>query len=616
MTRRERREETMRRHLERLERRIEVLDILDQRLFWSRWTVIAAGVLTAILLHCMIGPWSSALAMSVFLLACVVLGRCYRSVNCALIRHRAMHSIKAGHLARITLSWDLLPSSQIDQTRKSHAFSQDLNLTGPRSLHHLMDTSTSVGGSERLRVWLEMESKEPADVAWKQESVKELVRLTMFRDRLSLEGATIHKGGGRWNASVLEAWLDSNRSLPAIGHTLVILASLSLINIVLVCFHFLGTLPPFWIASFAAYLLYYGSLYFYSKVRDIHGLYLDATQLDEALAALKSVFSFLECYKSHRRPRIEELLERFRISKRNPSHYIGHLNALTVLLKLSNFDVLYTISNAILPWDLLLTYLLGVMKVRIGEELPAWLDTLYSVEALSSIASFSYLNPEAVFPELWDGDSGRGVVLETKCIAHPLLPASTRVANDFAIGHLDTGVLITGSNMSGKSTFLRTVGINLCLAYVGAPVIATAFKATYFRIFTCINTQDSVTHGISYFYSEVKRLKELLSKMDDRCAQPMFFLIDEIFRGTNNRERLIGSTAYLKAVMGKSHVGLVATHDLELADLVDTIPHIRNLHFCEEVNSRHLVFDYRLRPGPCPTTNALRIMAMEGLPID
>ncbi|MFL5704773.1 MAG: MutS-related protein, partial [Ktedonobacteraceae bacterium] len=164
--------------------------------------------------------------------------------------------------------------------------------------------------------------------------------------------------------------------------------------------------------------------------------------------------------------------------------------------------------------------------------------------------------------------------------------------------------------------FLRTLGVNLCLAYAGGPVNASTFQTSLFRIYTCIKVSDSVTDGYSYFYAEVRRLKALLSELERPSDFPLFFLIDEIFKGTNNRERLIGSSAYIHALVGKNCMGAISTHDLELVKLADTQPEIKNYHFREEVIDGQMVFDYILRPGPCPTTNALKIMQLEGLPIE
>ncbi|MDP3595812.1 MAG: MutS family DNA mismatch repair protein, partial [Nitrospirota bacterium] len=200
-------------------------------------------------------------------------------------------------------------------------------------------------------------------------------------------------------------------------------------------------------------------------------------------------------------------------------------------------------------------------------------------------------------------------------LGHPLIPHAARVANDFSLQGLGQVLLVTGSNMSGKSTFLRTVGINICLAQAGAPVCASHFEWTWVRVVCCIRVDDSLDEGLSFFYAEVKRLKTLLDATMDRSHAPVLFLIDEIFKGTNNRERLIGSRSFITALSQSHGFGMVTTHDLELTDLDKTVPGLRNAHFQETVAAGALQFDYQLRSGPCPTTNALRIMELEGLPV-
>jgi len=176
--------------------------------------------------------------------------------------------------------------------------------------------------------------------------------------------------------------------------------------------------------------------------------------------------------------------------------------------------------------------------------------------------------------------------------------------------------MITGSNMSGKSTFLKTLGINLSLAFAGGPVCADHLETSPLRLFACIKVGDSVTDGFSFFYAEVKRLKTLLEELRNEQAFPLFFLIDEIFKGTNNRERLIGSRAYIRALVGQKGFGAISTHDLELTALAEAFPQIHNYHFREEVVDGKMVFDYKIHSGPCPTTNALKIMQLAGLPVE
>jgi DNA mismatch repair ATPase MutS len=227
------------------------------------------------------------------------------------------------------------------------------------------------------------------------------------------------------------------------------------------------------------------------------------------------------------------------------------------------------------------------------------------------------LNPGYVFPEfISDGQDEDRSILTSIGLGHPLIPANRKICNDFTLHKSGETYIITGSNMSGKSSFLKAVGVNLCLAYAGGPVNAESFHTDLFRVFTCIKINDSIVDGFSFFYAEVRRLKALLDELQENHPFPLLFLIDEIFKGTNNRERLVGSRSYIRSLIGRKGAGLIATHDLDLIKLADRFPDIINSHFREEVIDGKMVFDYKLRPGPCPTTNALKIMQMEGLPVD
>jgi DNA mismatch repair ATPase MutS len=270
--------------------------------------------------------------------------------------------------------------------------------------------------------------------------------------------------------------------------------------------------------------------------------------------------------------------------------------------------------NTLMPWGLFFSYVLDQLRAALARRAPVWLDTWYELEALSALANFAYLNPDCTFPQLHTSPAEPGFAAHG--IAHPLLATADKVRNDFTFAQLGSIVILTGSNMAGKSTFLKALGVNLALAYAGGVVDAHQLDTILFRLFTCIKVSDSVTNGVSYFYAEVQRLKALLTVLETPHPLPLFFAIDEIFRGTNNRERLLGSRAYIHALINQRGVGLIATHDLELVKLADTLPAIRNYHFRDDIVAGRMVFDYLLRPGPSPTTNALKIMHSAGLPID
>jgi DNA mismatch repair ATPase MutS len=264
-----------------------------------------------------------------------------------------------------------------------------------------------------------------------------------------------------------------------------------------------------------------------------------------------------------------------------------------------------------MPWDLYFAQKLSSYKQDLAPHLSKWVDHFYKLEAFSSMANFSWLNPHYRFAL---PDTNAKKPFEATSLGHPLIPEKQKVTNDVAIQAKGDILLITGSNMAGKSTFLRTMGINLAMCFSGAPVNAERLSAIPFRLFSSINVSDSLDDGLSHFYAEVKRLRELLNLLEDNHPTPVFFMVDEIYRGTNNRERLRGSEAFLKNVAGKNGVGLVSTHDLELAQLENSISQLSNWHFEETIEGGKMSFEYKLKPGPCPTTNALKIMEMEGLP--
>jgi DNA mismatch repair ATPase MutS len=325
---------------------------------------------------------------------------------------------------------------------------------------------------------------------------------------------------------------------------------------------------------------------------------------------------YLETHRYSGTPRLAKLCTPFWRAARRPSAALKQIIRIAGAAGVQQSNLLGFLVNALVPWDLYFAHRLNQYKTTIKADLPVWIDTWYDLEALSALANFGALHPDYVFPDVLPvTTSSAQPVLRACSLGHPLLPPEDCVCNDFTFAHLGEIALITGSNMSGKSTFLRTLGVNLCLAYAGAPVNATALQTRLLRLFTCIKVSDSVTDGISYFYAEVRRLKALLHACEAEEPIPLCFLIDEIFRGTNNRERLIGSRAYIYALARGHGVGIISTHDLELVTLADTVPGIRNYHFREEVHDGRMIFDYQLRPGPCPTTNALQIMQMEGLPI-
>jgi hypothetical protein len=360
------------------------------------------------------------------------------------------------------------------------------------------------------------------------------------------------------------------------------------------------------------------SLGWYMSTKKNRGtLQVDSSYVLTAFGQLQVIFEYLEKYPYGKQETLKRFCEPFfRKEDSRPSVLLRQLSGISRLTMFENADVLGLLINAIVPLDIYAAYFLEKYRARVVTLLPEWLEVWYELEALCSLANFAYLNPEYTMPKFLGEKQvqDQQVLFRARGMGHPLLPAGKKVLNDYTMEKQGALMLITGSNMAGKSTFLRTLGVNLCLAYAGAPVDARSLETILFELYGCIKVTDSVTDGYSYFYAEVRRLRGLLRRLEGGTRYPVFFMIDEIFKGTNNRERLIGSTAYIHALAGKNCVGAVSTHDLDLVKLADSLPQIRNYHFREDVANGKMVFAYKLREGPCPTTNALKIMEMEGLP--
>jgi hypothetical protein len=602
--------EFFQRYVARVERRISHLSGISGNYSWGRLAILVVGVPGSYVAFQFGGDLPGWIAIGAFVLLFSVVAHYHGRIDRSVRRHRLWLRIKRAHAARITHDWEGIPRHRDFQDDDLHPFERDLNLTGERSIHHLIDTAVSNEGSARLRAWLVNRIPDPEATLERQAIVRELAPRSSFRDRLVLKGMLIARDPTeRWEGEHLIGWLDSS-ILPSLKPFLTLVSGLAAVNVVLAVLYYLGLLPLLWPYGL---LLYIGVYLFRRKGFDT--LFEDAVHLEMRLSQIRAVFLFLEEYSYHRTPRLGALCAPFRSGDRKPSRLLRSVTKIAWGASFQRNPLTQILLNVAFPWDLYFAHRLNLAKREIRAELPVWLECWYELEALCSLANFADLNPGSTFPDIM-ATGEEGDLFQATAIGHPLLPAASRVANDFRVGPMGEIAFITGSNMSGKSTFLRTLGVNLSLAFAGGPVCAVGLRTVPLRMYTCINVTDSVNDGISYFYAEVRRLRGLLDELRSGHPFPLFFLIDEIFRGTNNRERLIGSRSYIHALAGGHGTGLVSTHDLELIHLADQIPLIRNYHFRESISNGRMVFDFQLRHGPSPTTNALAIMRLEGLPVE
>ncbi|MEZ4866418.1 MAG: hypothetical protein R3C14_34185 [Caldilineaceae bacterium] len=622
---------SLKRQLARYQRRIDELRPRSNRYSWIRVVIFSAGVILSIIALFTISLWLfwGGLAITALLFGLAV--HAHRQIDDSLQRLLVWQQLRREHLARAQLEWATMPTPRQVEPRYAHPFEADLDLVGPRSLHRLLDTTVTQAGSDRLRAWLTAPTPPLTTISARQALVRELIPRTLLRDKLTLYGrlmmlpataapTTAQAATGPtsgWCADALLAWLQQHPPVNALRGWLYGLSGLALINWILLGAYWLGWVGPFWEVTLALYALL--QLWHARLLGDV---FQEAAALQDELARLAVVFRQIERYDYAKAPLLGELCAPVCRPDHQPSQHLRRIAQIVAATAVQGNPVVALLLNAPAPWALYFAWRLSECKMAIATEIPVWLELWYELEALSALATFAYLNPAATFPHLMDAATREGSeglaaapIFQIQGLGHPLLPEEGKVRNDFTVDHLGEVMILTGSNMSGKSTFLRALGVNLALAYAGSVVDARQLTTVRFRLFTCIKVSDSVTDGISYFYAEVKRLKALLNALETDSALPLFYAIDEIFRGTNNRERLLGSQAYLRALVGQRGIGLIATHDLELVKLADEASDVHNYHFRDDLAAGRMVFDYQLRAGPCPTTNALRIMAQEGLPI-
>ena len=598
----------------RLRRRETVLNEISRKYWNVRRIIFVCGALLALVFCSVASSKVAWLIATLIALLFLVVTIFHNRVRDSLLRISLLAEIKQIQIARIDLDWDRIPHEDpATLPSPGHPFESDLDITGERSLHRLIDCAVTKEGSERLKTWLLSVRPDAQLIKRRQALIRELKDHYVFRDKLQLLSAVarINTGQSRqrslWNSSKLVDWIERSHPKDSLLPTVVFFFILSALNITCVLLASFEVIPQIWPITF---LIYMGAMLL--RQSRIAAAWGELQELEKTLTHFKVVFAYLESRKCQNTPGLAEICAPFMDKSKRPSTEMRRLGRLAAALGVHTNPLLSFLVHLFVPWSFYFTYRLELVKAEIAHQLPRWLDAWHELEALNSLANFAYLNPHYEFPVL----TAETDQIVARDLGHPLLKPEFKVCNDFDLDHDQRIVILTVSNMAGKSTFLRTIGVNLVLAYAGAPVNAEHLQTSLFRIFTCIKVSDSVQDGLSYFYAEVKRLQALLAAAEMDDPFPVLFLIDEIFRGTNSRERLIGSRSYIRRLAQGRSVGLVATHDLELIKLADEIEGVVNRHFREEVRDGKMVFDYRLRSGPCPTTNALTIMRLEGLPVE
>ncbi len=486
--------------------------------------------------------------------------------------------------------WSHAAASNVAQ--KYHWLVNDLNLIGPNSLFSQIDESISDGGREKL-VQLMLEPKLSAtEIQTKQKQVQALSKMRWLFIRLIVASREE------------ELELSTSQALTFLKMPLLEARTRKYV-FGIIAFWAIAIVVTLWSIKTGSQLGAYfvvayqlGSFFVFNQVGTV---FKRGVGLSTHLGALLNLFSRIE--KAPSIPELKAVVPTLIASR--PSNAVRRFNFVLGFLSVEANPLIYLVVNALFPWTPFFTLMLERERKRMDKGFTKSIDEFHDLEVLASL-SLLYTYQTKTFPTL--NDSGR---LDVSSVYHPMIPRQNVVANDFSFKGEQRLGLLTGSNMSGKSTFLRTVGVNQVLANMGAPVFADKFSTAPYELQTCIQVSDSLRDGFSYFYSEVLRLKALIEVV--KSGTPTLYLIDEIFRGTNNRERQIGSRSVIQSLLIPTSVGFVSTHDLELTSLSETLNRVVNLHFKEEFRDNEMWFSYKLQDGPCPTTNALKIMEREGI---
>jgi hypothetical protein len=481
----------------------------------------------------------------------------------------------------------------------AHPYAEDLDLFGRGSLFELLSTARTRVGEETLAEWL-LSPSAPYVVRARQAAVAELRPKLDLREDLALLGESVRSGE---DARTLTDWASAppwhiSRAVRVAAGALALVSVVTLI---------------LWIAGFGwlpfLLALVMGRVFAFRLKAEVGRTISAVEQPGRELTLLSEVLGRLE-RERFSSPRLVELRAALDVECLAPSGQIAKLNRLIELLD-ARRNMMFAPLAALLLWQLQLAFAIERWRQSSGPAVARWLAAVGELEALGSLAGYAYEHPQDPFPELVEG----GAHFESEGLGHPLIPESRNVRADLCLSAEKHRVLIvSGSNMSGKSTLLRTAGINTVLALAGGPVRAHSLRLSTLQVGASIHIQDSLQAGASRFYAEITRLRQIVELT--KGTLPVLFLLDEILHGTNSHDRRIGAEAVVRGLLERGAIGLVTTHDLALARIAEELaPHAANVHFEDHLEGGKMSFDYLLRPGVVERSNALELMRSIGLEV-
>ena len=477
-----------------------------------------------------------------------------------------------------------------------HLYARDLDIFGAGSLYELISQAASAPGQHTLADWL-LHPAEPTEITGRQEAVRELTARLDLREQLALAADAIHEG----TPETLTRWAESRESTVP-RWLLYVAPPLALL--------WLASLA-YWLAtSTVTWLVILSLLNAALTTRFIGAIKraaVDVFQISPLLGPLHRVLAVYEA-QQFQSPRLAALAAALRSEGLRPSHAIANLERNLQWLESSD-NWFVKLVNRFVFWTPLCMLSIEAWRRRHGSGVRAWLTSVGDFEALSSLASFAYERPACVFPTL----RRDGPALDAVGLTHPLLPSTIAIPNDVSLDRAHALIIVSGPNMAGKSTLLRAIGLNVVLAQCGAPVCCSTLTLSPLAVGASITVQDSLQSGLSRFYAEIQRLKQIT---DLAAMQPTLFLLDELLSGTNSHDRRVGTEALLRGLLARNAMGLITTHDLALTEIAGELNgRAINMHFGDRFSAGELHFDYKLTPGIADSTNALELMRSIGLEV-
>ena len=482
-----------------------------------------------------------------------------------------------------------------------HPYSFDLDIFGRRSLFQSINRTCTFFGKDRLAKWLQNHLHEKTSIEKRQEMVREISEHTLFREQFRVAGLVHH--GQSSDAEKIQAWSQSPAQYLHAGWVKAFIWGVPVINSLLLITSLIGWTSFSCLGlSFGIFLvLSFGIIKRATYIQETYGKQLKSLNGYARLIALAKA----EDWKS---AGMLELMERFNLNGQSPVQALQQLSKELDRLDLRNNQFLYVLLEGSIFFQLQEIVRIERWKVRYGQHISEWLETVGELDALCSLGTFAYNHPQYTYPELTEKPF---YFLATQ-MGHPLMPVSQCVKNDATIPSRPFFLIITGANMAGKSTYLRTIGVNYLLACVGAPVCCERLKLHPNQLITSLRPSDSLSDNESYFFAELKRLKRIIDLLNQ--GQQLFIILDEILKGTNSMDKQKGSFDLIRQFMQMKANGIIATHDLLLGSLIKQFPEeIRNYCFEADIKDNELTFSYKLREGVAQNMNACFLMKKMGI---